>query len=219
MQCSSWLEESLHAQTAPAQGIDLCSIKFILQVAVCPSVKAAQQLWARHKVKQRAAAWDRSEVRRLIVCRICWLAASFILHLTSSSCAGLSLHLHLCGCVCILQVITPLLRILEKMHNMMLLHRDIKPENIFLTGMGKFKLGDFGLAIRFDKELAFSRSGTLDYMAPEVRGACAGVLIRLAVRYLTGLPCCRTQQGTLRMSAGKSHKLCAASNSRTKLFC
>ena len=58
-----------------------------------------------------------------------------------------------------LQVITPLLRILEKMHSMMLLHRDIKPENIFLTGMGKFKLGDFGLAIRFDKELAFSRSG------------------------------------------------------------
>jgi aurora kinase len=54
------------------------------------------------------------------------------------------------------------------MHSMMMLHRDIKPENIFLTGMGKFRLGDFGLAIRFDKELAFSRSGTLDYMAPEV---------------------------------------------------
>jgi len=66
------------------------------------------------------------------------------------------------------QVITPLLRILEKMHSMMLLHRDIKPENIFLTSMGKFKLGDFGLAIRMDKELAFSRSGTLDYMSPEV---------------------------------------------------
>ena len=54
------------------------------------------------------------------------------------------------------------------MHNMSLLHRDIKPENIFLTALGKFKLGDFGLAIRIDKELAFSRSGTLDYMAPEV---------------------------------------------------
>jgi serine/threonine protein kinase len=35
-----------------------------------------------------------------------------------------------------LQVITPLLRILEKMHSMSLLHRDIKPENIFLTGGG-----------------------------------------------------------------------------------
>lgn len=66
------------------------------------------------------------------------------------------------------QVITPLLRILEKMHSLKLLHRDIKPENIFLTALGKFKLGDFGLAIKYDQEVAFSRSGTLDYMAPEV---------------------------------------------------
>lgn len=53
----------------------------------------------------------------------------------------------------------------------MLLHgvcRDIKPENIFLTGALKLKLGDFGLAIRSDEELPFTRSGTLDYMAPEV---------------------------------------------------
>ena len=28
--------------------------------------------------------------------------------------------------------------------------------------------GDFGLAIKFDEEIPFSRSGTLDYMAPEV---------------------------------------------------
>jgi serine/threonine protein kinase len=69
----------------------------------------------------------------------------------------------------VLQVITPLLRILEKMHSLKLLHRDIKPENIFLTGLGKFRLGDFGLAIKFDEEVPFSRSGTLDYMAPEVR--------------------------------------------------
>jgi serine/threonine protein kinase len=73
----------------------------------------------------------------------------------------------------VLQVITPLLRILEKMHSLKLLHRDIKPENIFLTGLGKFRLGDFGLAIKFDEEVPFSRSGTLDYMAPEVRqGSC-----------------------------------------------
>lgn len=78
----------------------------------------------------------------------------------------------LCCTVRCSQVITPLLRILEKMHGLLLLHRDIKPENIFLTGLGKFKLGDFGLAIRFDKELPFSRSGTLDYMAPEVRNPC-----------------------------------------------
>ena len=65
----------------------------------------------------------------------------------------------------------PLLRILEKMHTLKYLHRDIKPENIFLTAAGKVKLGDFGLAIKCDEELAFSRSGTLDYMAPEVRRA------------------------------------------------
>lgn len=86
-------------------------------------------------------------------------------------------HAHTLWCL-LSQVITPLLRILEKMHSMMLLHRDIKPENIFLTGMGKFKIGDLGLAIRFDKELAFSRSGTLDYMSPEVGwvGAALGAV-------------------------------------------
>lgn len=74
-------------------------------------------------------------------------------------------------------MIAPLLRILEKMHALALLHRDIKPENIFLTALGKFKLGDFGLAIKIDEELAFSRSGTLDYMAPEVGqgAACSGM--------------------------------------------
>lgn len=71
-------------------------------------------------------------------------------------------------CRTCLQIIAPLLRILEKMHTLKLMHRDIKPENIFLTGGGKFKLGDFGLALRFDEEIPFSRSGTLDYMAPEV---------------------------------------------------
>lgn len=39
-----------------------------------------------------------------------------------------------------MQVIAPLLRILEKMHTLKLLHRDIKPENIFLTALGKFRL-------------------------------------------------------------------------------
>ena len=46
--------------------------------------------------------------------------------------------------------------------------RDIKPENIFLSSSMKFKLGDLGLAIKSDEELPFTRSGTLDYMAPEV---------------------------------------------------
>lgn len=54
------------------------------------------------------------------------------------------------------------------MHEQHILHRDIKPENIFLSGKQKLKLGDLGLAIRSTEELPFTRSGTLDYMAPEV---------------------------------------------------
>ncbi|DBB17397.1 TPA: hypothetical protein ACH3X3_014429 [Trebouxia sp. C0006] len=69
--------------------------------------------------------------------------------------------------VCI-EIIVPLLRVLVLMHEQHILHRDIKPENIFLTGKHKLKLGDLGLAIRSNEELPFTRSGTLDYMAPEV---------------------------------------------------
>ena len=68
----------------------------------------------------------------------------------------------------LLQIIVPLLRVLVLMHEQHILHRDIKPENIFLTGKQKLKLGDLGLAIRSTEELPFTRSGTLDYMAPEV---------------------------------------------------
>ena len=50
-----------------------------------------------------------------------------------------------------------------------MLRRDIKPENIFLSASHRFKLGDLGLAICSAEELPFTRSGTLDYMAPEVR--------------------------------------------------
>ncbi|EFJ42966.1 hypothetical protein VOLCADRAFT_66469, partial [Volvox carteri f. nagariensis] len=65
-----------------------------------------------------------------------------------------------------MQVIAPLLRVLDRMHELHIMHRDIKPENIFITAAGQVKLGDFGLAIDWTKELPFSRSGTLDYMAP-----------------------------------------------------
>ncbi|KAL6766001.1 kinase-like domain-containing protein, partial [Haematococcus lacustris] len=66
------------------------------------------------------------------------------------------------------EIIAPLLRVLEKSHAMNIMHRDIKPENLFLTRYQKIRVGDFGLAVDWSKELPFSRSGTLDYMAPEV---------------------------------------------------
>lgn len=50
-----------------------------------------------------------------------------------------------------------------------IIHRDIKPENIFVSKMGKYKLGDFGIARKMEKTTGnLSRKGTLNYMAPEV---------------------------------------------------
>lgn len=50
-----------------------------------------------------------------------------------------------------------------------LIHRDIKPQNIFVSEVGQFKLGDFGVARTMDKTVgSLSKQGTEDYMAPEV---------------------------------------------------
>jgi hypothetical protein len=52
-------------------------------------------------------------------------------------------------------------------HN--IIHRDIKPENIFVSDMGDFKLGDFGIARQIEKTMSgLSRKGTFSYIAPEV---------------------------------------------------
>eukprot|EP00951_Prasinocladus_malaysianus_P024961 scaffold217254_cov48-Prasinocladus_malaysianus.AAC.1 len=66
------------------------------------------------------------------------------------------------------KIVTPLLEVLARLHKCNILHRDIKPENIFLTSDWHLRLGDLGLALDANKELPFTRSGTLDYMAPEV---------------------------------------------------
>ncbi len=66
------------------------------------------------------------------------------------------------------QVIAPLLQTLEVVHQRGVIHRDIKPENLLLSEAGVVKLGDWGLAINQLQEKAYSRVGTLDYMAPEV---------------------------------------------------
>lgn len=49
-----------------------------------------------------------------------------------------------------------------------IVHRDIKPDNIFVSRDNSFKLGDFGIARTMEGTLQGTRTGTYDYMAPEV---------------------------------------------------
>ena len=50
-----------------------------------------------------------------------------------------------------------------------IIHRDIKPSNVFLSNLGNFKLGDFGVARQLDRTSGlYSMKGTKPFMAPEV---------------------------------------------------
>ena len=58
---------------------------------------------------------------------------------------------------------------LETCHRNNVIHRDIKPDNIYVTDIGTYKLGDFGISKALvDTEFAMSQKGTRSYMAPEV---------------------------------------------------
>jgi len=60
-------------------------------------------------------------------------------------------------------------RALELCQKFNIVHRDIKPENIFVSELGDFKLGDFGIARTVEKTTSgLSKKGTYTYMAPEV---------------------------------------------------
>ena len=49
-----------------------------------------------------------------------------------------------------------------------IVHRDIKPQNIFVSPLGDYKLGDFGIAKTVEKTSGGTKIGTFKYMAPEV---------------------------------------------------
>jgi len=58
---------------------------------------------------------------------------------------------------------------LEVCYKNNIIHRDIKPANIFVSKLGDYKIGDFGVAKELEKTAgAVSAKGTFSYMAPEV---------------------------------------------------
>ena len=58
---------------------------------------------------------------------------------------------------------------LQFLHLHNILHRDIKPENVLIDTDGMLKLADFGISSFLDEKLqSYKRSGTREYMAPEI---------------------------------------------------
>jgi len=62
---------------------------------------------------------------------------------------------------------------LRFIHDAGVIHLDLKPANIFVTGQGRFKIGDFGMASLWPRPAgagsgSFEREGDKLYLAPEV---------------------------------------------------
>ncbi|KAG2502234.1 hypothetical protein HYH03_000720 [Edaphochlamys debaryana] len=65
-------------------------------------------------------------------------------------------------------VMVPLLGTLHYLHTQSIIHRDIKPENLLFTPDWRLKVCDYGVSINLMEERAVTRTGSRDYMAPEV---------------------------------------------------
>lgn len=69
----------------------------------------------------------------------------------------------------VLRMAKELVGVLSYCHSKHLIHRDVKPQNVFVDGLGRFKLGDFGVARTVEKTTGgLSKKGTESFMAPEV---------------------------------------------------
>lgn len=69
----------------------------------------------------------------------------------------------------VIQLGIDMCKALELCRELNIVHRDIKPDNIFVSPVGNFKLGDFGVARTIEKTMAgLSKKGTYSYMAPEI---------------------------------------------------
>ena len=76
---------------------------------------------------------------------------------------------HPMSCKDVAQLGIDLCKALEICDKYDIIHRDIKPENIFVSELGNYKLGDFGIARVAEKTTgASTKIGTNSYMAPEI---------------------------------------------------
>lgn len=69
----------------------------------------------------------------------------------------------------IVQIGSDICNALEQCEKLQIVHRDIKIDNIFVSSLGCYKLGDFGIARKLEQSVgSYSSKGTFSYMAPEV---------------------------------------------------